>query len=905
MFCFPFRLLTSWLIAGAWLAAPAAQEAAEAAPPALRERISLNSDWRFFKYASPDQADGFAYDLRPAYRLPRRGLEGTEPKSPVVLLKPWILPASNAFRSGPRFERPPGDPGADFPFVQADFDDSGWQHVDLPHDWAAAGPFFAGPDPEVGGGMGRLPSPGVAWYRKKFVIPASDTGRRIFLEVEGAMAYAAVWLNGRLVGGWPYGYNSFQLDLTPYVRWGEENQLAVRLENPPESSRWYPGGGLYRNVWLVKTQPVHVAQWGTFVTTPEVSLEEATVSLEVTVANEAPAETAVEIRSEIFELDAAGRLTGAPVAEFPAQQIRVPAGGRATSSAAAKVSRPRLWGPPPTQTPHLYAVVTTLVVAGEVTDRYETPFGIRTVRFDPDRGLLINGEHIEIKGVNLHHDLGPLGAAFNRRAAERQLELLREMGANAVRTAHNPPAPEFLELTDRMGFLVVDEIFDVWEIKKTPLDFHLIFPDWHEADLRAFIRRDRNHPSVILWSFGNEIGEQGSGEEGARLARRLAAIAKEEDPTRPVTVAMNFAKPDMPLPETVDVICLNYQGEGIRNAPAYRGLPGITTEPLYAAFHERFPEKAVLSCENAATVSTRGTYLFPVYEADSAPVKNGQGGDPERAYVSAYELYTAPFGASPDRVFAAQDRHPFVAGGFVWSGWDYLGEPTPYYSARSSYFGIIDLAGFKKDRFYLYQARWRPDLPMAHILPHWTWPERIGEITPVHVFTSGDEAELFLNGHSLGRKKKGPFQYRLRWDDVRYEPGELKAVAYKNGKPWAEAVVVTAGPPARLEASVDRSEILADGRDLAFVTVRVTDAEGHVAPRAANRVRFVVEGPGELVATANGDPTCFVPFPSPERPAFNGLVLGIVRALPGRPGEIRVTVTSPNLQPAAVTIQAR
>ena len=877
---------------------------AQPAQDLLRARILLNEDWRFFRYPSRAEADGLVYDVWPTYRVDADTIGASQE---VIVLKPWVLPTGNPFIKDPsrRYRRPPGHPGSDFPFVQPDFDDSGWERVDLPHDWAIRGPFVEQPHPEVDGGMGWLPSPGVAWYRKKIFIPAADSGRTIYLDVEGAMAYAIVWLNGYLVGGWPYGYASWRVDLTPYVRWGAENQLAIRLEVPPRSSRWYPGGGLYRNVWLVKTHPVHVAQWGAFVRTPYVSTDSATVALDVTVENRWARAVSVRITTEIFELGEDDRPRGDAVAALPPRQVRVPAQGQATASGMATVRNPKLWGPPPTQTPHRYVAVTTLWLDGRPVDRYETRFGIRSLQFDPERGLLVNGERIEIKGVNQHHDLGPLGAAFNRRAAERQLELLREMGANAIRTAHNPPAPELLELTDRMGFLVLDEIFDVWEMKKTPLDFHLIFPDWHEQDLRAFIRRDRNHPSVILWSFGNEVGEQGSGREGAELARRLARIIKEEDPTRPVTASMNFARPGTPMPEVVDVICLNYQGEGIRDMPAYVDRQGIQTPPLFDAFHLWFPDKMILSCEDASAVSSRGTYLFPVTPHLSAPVREGEGGDAKKGYVSAYELYTADWGSSPDKVFAVRDRHPYVAGGFVWSGWDYLGEPTPYYSSRSSYFGIIDLAGFKKDRFYLYQARWRPELPMVHILPHWNWPDRVGEITPVHVFTSGDEVELFLNGRSLGRKKKEPYQYRLRWDDVRYEPGELRAVAYKNGRKWAEAVVQTTGQPAALVAEADRVRIRADGYDLAFITVRVVDAEGRTVPTADNPVRFTVEGPGELVATANGDPTRFIPFPSAERPAFNGRVLAIVRARRGMPGPITVTASAPGLRPARVVIEAQ
>jgi beta-galactosidase len=482
--------------------------------------------------------------------------------------------------------------------------------------------------------------------------------------------------------------------------------------------------------------------------------------------------------------------------------------------------------------------------------------------------------------------------------------LLQEMGANAVRMAHNPPAPELLELTDRMGLLVVGEIFDSWERKKTPLDFHLIFPDWCEQDLRSMLRRDRNHPSVILWSVGNEVGEQYTGEEGAAIAKRLRDIAHEEDPTRPITAAMNWAKPDMPLPAALDVISLNYQGEGIRDTPEFEGADRIRTPPQYRAFHAKFPDKVILSSETASALSSRGVYLFPVSKEVSAPVRDGRGGDASIGHVSAYELHAVDFGASADKVFASLDRHPFVAGEFVWTGWDYLGEPTPYYSSRSSYSGIIDLAGFRKDRFYLYQSRWRPELPLAHVLPHWTWPERVGQITPVHVFTSGDEAELFVNGKSKGRKKKDAYEYRLRWEDITYAPGEVRVVAYRGGKQWATSTVRTAEAPARVEMTSDRSTVRADGRDLAFVTVRVVDKNGVTAPRANNRMRFAVEGPGEIVATDNGDPTSFESFSSAERAAFNGLCLVIVRGKPDDPGSIKVFAESDALERTSVTVRS-
>jgi beta-galactosidase len=892
--------------------APSAKPAPGAAG-ASRERLSIDAGWRFHKYAPSEAADDLGYDVRPEVSDPSREraaddrpTEAARVSSARAVLEPWILPSANAFIADPaqRHARPAGNPGGDFAFVQGGFDDAGWEAVDLPHDWAIRGPFLEGPNAEVGGGMGRLPSPGVAWYRKKLDIPSTDAGRSIFLEVDGAMSYAMVWLNGSLVGGWPYGYASWQLDLTPFVAPGGDNQLAIRLDNPPHSSRWYPGAGLYRNVWLTKTQPLHVGQWGTFVTTRDVSAEAATIELRVSISNDSGRDATIEALTEIHELDASGARSGDAVARFEVQTAPVPARQSVELRSSARLARPRLWGPPPTQAPRLYVAVTTLRQGGKPVDEYSTPFGIRSLRFDPEQGLFVNGERIYLQGVNQHHDLGALGAAFNTRAAERQLELLREMGCNAVRMAHNPPAPELLELTDRMGFLVIDESFDVWALKKPPLDFHLIFPEWHEADMRALVRRDRNHPSVIAWSIGNEVGEQYTGEEGAAVAQRLHDITRSEDPTRPTTTAMNYAKPEMPLPRVTDLISLNYQGEGIRDAPGYAHLKGIRTPPLYPAFHAAFPGKPILSSENAAAVSSRGAYLFPVAPVDSAPAEDGRGGDPRARQVSAYELYTAPFGSSADKVLGSLERHPYVAGGFAWSGWDYIGEPTPYSLSRSSYFGSIDLAGFPKDRFYLYQSAWRPERPMAHVLPHWTWPERLGEITPVHVFTSGDEAELFLNGRSLGRRRKGSHEHRLRWDDVRYEPGELKVVAYRQGQVWAEDVVHTTGEPRALAMSPDRDSILADGKDLAFITVRVVDERGRTAPRAADPIRFRIDGPGQIVATDNGDPTDFTPFPSHERRAFHGQCLVIVRGVVGAAGPIELRAESGSLAVTSVTLRS-
>jgi beta-galactosidase len=868
-----------------------------------RVRISIDDDWRFVKGDPPGNTISLLYDVRRQETVRRlaaaeadgnsttnESAAGEATNPPTAVIKQWILPTGNDFITDPshRFTSPETNLGDGVAYVQPAFDDSSWQRVNLPHDWAIAGPFIR----TGGGGMGRLPTAGVGWYRKKLNIPAEDAGKSVFLDVDGAMSYSTVWLNGKIIGGWPYGYASWRVDLTAAVKTGADNELVIRLDNPPNSSRWYPGAGIYRNVWLVKTGPVHIGHWGTYLTTPEVSAAAATVNLKVTVDNDSAQTANASVRTQIFALDAKGQKTGKAVADFAPLELQIPARSNAPAETTATVSNPKLWGPPPQQQPNRYVAVTTLTQQGRVVDTYETPFGIRTLKFDPDRGFLINGEHILLNGVCDHHDLGALGAAVNQRALQRQLEMLRNMGCNAIRTSHNPPAPELLELADQMGFLVMDEAFDCWARQKTPFDFHLIFPDWHEQDLRAQLRRDRNCPSVILWSIGNEVGEQFTGTNGAVWAGRLAKIAHEEDPTRPVTSAMNWAQATSPFPAELDAIGLNYQGAGIRGAPGQ-----------YPAFHEKFPGKVIYGSETASALSSRGEYMFPVAGGFGAAVGSNSGEDRARRQVSAYEMYYAAFGASADKVFASQEQHPYVAGEFVWTGWDYLGEPTPFDSSRSSYSGIIDLAGFKKDRFYLYQAHWRPDFPMAHILPHWTWPERRGQVTPVHVFTSGDEGELFLNGKSLGRKKKGPYEYRLRWDDVVYEPGTLNVVTYKNGVKWATDEMKTAGDPARLRLEPDRRKIRADGSDLSFITVTITDANGSKAPRAANRIHFDLEGPGEIVATDNGDPANFDSFQSHDRNAFNGLCLVIVRGKTGVPGTIRVTAKADGLKLGTTSIK--
>ncbi|KAF5013579.1 hypothetical protein FDECE_439 [Fusarium decemcellulare] len=854
-----------------------------------REQVNLNKGWRFWRSVS--NPDGIVYDF---------SLNQTD----AIELKPWILPSGNEFIKDPkdRHSRPDDEPEVDIDYVKSSFDDQDWEKVDLPHDWAIKGPFYTEEDPIIGGGMGRLPVHGVGWYRRQFTISKDKKSKTVLLNVGGAMAYAMVWLNGHLVGGWPYGYNSFNLDLTPFIRYDGENQLAIRLDNAPDSSRWYPGAGLYRSVSLTFVEPTHVSPSGTYITTRDVSDKAATVDISVQVQNDGKKSRTVEVYTDIYSLDQETSERGQRVAKFPKKSVKISSAGKSSVNGSVTLQNPRLWGPPPNQVPNLYLAITSLKVDGQVVDTYETQFGIRSLVHDGEKGLLVNGEHVPLQGVNQHSDLGALGMAFNVRAATRQLEILQEMGCNAIRMAHNPPATELLHLADKMGFLIIDEIFDAWYRKKTSAGFHLLFSEWHEPDLRAFLRRDRNHPSIIVWSYGNEVGEQYTDEEGAQVSKMLHEIVREEDPTRPTTASMNYAKPNMPFAKVLDIKSINYQGSGIRDTEAYSNLEGIKTHPIYPDFHEAFPNNMILGSETSASVSSRGVYYFPVTNYTSAPVNDTSGGNSTLMQVSSYELYSAPFGSSPDKVFKEQDKAPYVAGEFVWSGFDYLGEPTPYYTARSSYFGMIDLAGFKKDRYWLYQSRWRPDLRFAHILPHWTWPERKGQVTPVHVFSQADEAELFLNGESQGRQTREQYEYRFRWDDVVYEPGELRVVTYKDGKEWAKNTVKTAGEASNLKLSADRTSIQADGEDLAFVTLKVVDSQGNLAPRENTPITFSLSGPGEIVATDNGNAADFVAFHSPEREAFNGMALAIVRFLPGAKGSVTIAAAAKGLKGASVVI---
>jgi beta-galactosidase len=737
-------------------------------------------------------------------------------------------------------------------------DDASWRKLDLPHDWGIEGPFRD----DLPSNTGKLPWVGIGWYRKHFKVSPADKGLRCFIDFDGAMSHAKVWLNGHYLGEWPYGYASFRLEMTPYVRFDGENVLAVRLDNPENSSRWYPGGGIYRNVWLVKTSPVHFAHWGTFVTTPSITKDRAIVHIRTEIENQSTKSVKTQARVRFMEEGQTDVITSAST-----KSLTISAGVTRSVDLEMKIQSPKLWS---LNSRNLYRVETSIFENGKRVDVGTTLLGIRTARFSVDSGFVLNGERARLNGVCNHHDLGLLGTAVNERALERQISLLQEMGCNAIRTSHNPPSPELLDLCDRMGVLVLDEAFDCWEHGKTPNDYNTLFKDWHERDIRALVRRDRNHPCVIAWSAGNEVREQSDGI----LVGKLRDIFRSEDSTRPVTAACDNPQAGFDgFQNAVDVFGYNYKPH------------------LYTKFRDANPTKPLYGSETASCVSTNGEYFYPVSDDKSKGAMNSQ--------VSSYDLSAPPWATIPDVEFAGEDKNPSVAGEFVWTGFDYLGEPTPYgedtSQSRSSYFGILDLCGFKKDRFYLYQARWRPDFPMAHILPHWNWPDRIGKVTPVHVYTSGDEAELFLNGESLGRQKKGPFQYRLRWDSVKYMPGELKVIAYKDGKKWAEDVKKTTGQAAKVGLTLDQTSIRSDGKDLVFVTVETLDKDGLRNPLSRNVVRFRVSGPGLIVAVGNSDPTDHDSFQSDRCKAFGGRCLLIIRSVEGKTGEIRLEAESDGL----------
>ena len=720
----------------------------------------------------------------------------------------------------------------------------------------------------AGSGGGYI-NAGTGWYRKEFTLPDNLQGKRVFVEFDGVYMNSDVWLNGEHLGNRPYGYSSFQYELTPHLKFhGERNVLAVRANVQQPCSRWYSGAGIYRHVRLVITDPVHLAHWGTYVTTPEVTEHEATVRVETRIQNQSEAPRRVMLETVVVDDRGTTIAHSNSALTVEMDSVRV-------CEQFIKVPKPRMWS---LENPRLYRVESKVQVNGRVVDAAVTPFGIRTFEFTPDRGFFLNNKHVAIKGVCEHHDMGCLGAAVHRRAIERQLEILKSLGCNAIRTSHNPPDPALLDLCDRMGFLVMDEAFDEWKQSKTMYGYGRFFDEWSGRDLTDMIHRDRNHPSIVLWSIGNEIPEQESAD-AYEMSKRLVDICHKEDPTRPVTsacntpaaaVANNFSKP-------LDVVGINYQ------LPFYRTLRGTAK---------------LIASETASAVSSRGEYNL-VRVDDSLTIAKELNNQ-----CTSYDIVAPGWGNTAESTLKAVKDAPWVAGEFVWTGFDYIGEPTPFpWPSASSYFGIVDLCGFPKDRYYLYQSQWT-DKPMVHILPHWNWQGFEGQKIPVWCFSNCESVELFLNGTSLGEKKfSDTKELHLAWK-VPYAAGTLKAIAKNNGMAVCTDEVQTAGSPAKIVLTPDRTEINADGDDLSNIKIEIVDNNGRVCPNADNLVKFNIEGAGLLVGVGNGNSASHESFKANERKAFHGLCLAVVQSI-RKSGAIKLSATSEGLQGAEASIRAK
>jgi len=761
-----------------------------------------------------------------------------------------------------------------------DFNDSGWEKVSVPHDWAIYGPFDKKWDmqkvaivqngekeaTEKTGRTGALPHIGTGWYRKSFTLPEFTEGKKALLVFEGAMSEPHVYLNGKKVGQWAYGYAYFYIDISKDLIAGE-NTLAVQLTNREYSSRWYPGAGLYRKVNIVVKNQESFEQWSTYITTPTIASNAATVNIKTKASG-----SSIYLVTKI--LDATGREVASQKSDAVDQGFEQ----------NLVISEPHLWSP---ETPYLYTAVTQLYAGDVLKDEETTKFGIREIKYEPQKGFSLNGKITKFKGVCLHHDLGPLGAAVNKAALRRQMAILKDLGCNAIRSSHNMPSMEQLELADEMGFIFLAESFDEWAKPKVENGYHRFFEEYAEKDIVNLVRATRNHPCIVMWSSGNEVPDQ-YGAEGLTRAKFLQDVFHREDPTRPVTVGMDQVKQTMEsgFGALLDVPGLNYRVH------------------LYEDAYKAFPQGFILGSETASTVSSRGIYKFPVVQAKEKQYDDFQ--------TSSYDLEACSWSNVPDEDFVLQDDKPWVIGEFVWTGFDYLGEPTPYdekWPSRSSYFGMADLAGLPKDRFYLYRSRWNTKDETLHILPHWNWEGREGEVTPVFVYTNYDSAELFVNGKSMGIQKKSKAtpqnRYRLMWMDVKYEPGTLKVVALdRNGKPVAEKEIHTAGKPHHLVLDADRKTLTADGEDISFVTVSVVDEKGNPCPTATNQLNFKVSGAGTYRAACNGDATSLEIFHKPTMKLFSGKLVVLVQS--GKEsGDIQLEVTGNGLEKGVLNLTSK
>ena len=770
---------------------------------------------------------------------------------------------------------------------QPGFADAGWRALDLPHDWSIEGPFREQPGSAT---FAHLPT-GIGWYRKHFSVPEPYRGRMVSIEFDGVYQNSEVWINGQYLGKRPYGYIGFYYDVTPHLKIGGENVVAVRVDNSHQPNcRWYSGSGIYRHTRLLVTSPVHVAHWGTFVATPEVTEAVAMVQLETRVRNEGKGAAPCTLSTSVLGRD------GKVLATAEAVQTLAPEGGY-TFVERVRVEKPALWSP---ESPYLYKVRSTLAQDGRVVDEYDTPFGIRTIEFDADKGCLVNGKHVKLNGVCLHHDAGSVGAAVPERVWQRRLELLKAMGCNSIRTSHNPYAPEFLDLCDRMGFLVMNEAFDEWRVPKgqTPeFGYHAYFDEWSERDATDFIHRDRNHPSVALWSAGNEVPDQVA-PAGPETLRRLLGIFHREDPTRPVTVACDriAAEPEAApnaFLDLLDVVGYNYVDRWRDRAQKY-----------YSIDRHAFPQRRMIGTESSSMGGVRGDYRWAFPEPAEGGMMRGMSRNR---------------GVDVEQLWCFVRTYDYVSGDYMWTGIDYLGESR--WPAKNASSGVLDTCGFAKDGYYFYQSQWT-EKPMIHLFPHWNWKGKEGEFIPVLCYTNCDTVELFLNGKSLGvegywfprsgmENKYANFPARARalrttadlhlaWT-VPYQPGTLKAVGVKDGKVVCEVEIATTGEPAAIALSADRSTIAADRRDVAHVTVRILDAQGRTVPDADNEVTFQSHGAGRIIGLDNGDPLSHEDFKGDRRKAFHGLSLAIVQSAAGA-GRIELTATSPGLRPASIAI---
>jgi beta-galactosidase len=761
---------------------------------------------------------------------------------------------------------------------ESGLDDAQWQTLNIPHDWSIEGKFSKDNPASPSGGA--LPG-GIGWYRKTFTLPVSEKGRLAFIDFDGVYRNSEVWINNHSLGQRPYGYSSFRYELTPYLKYGKEkNILAVKVDNSKQpNSRWYSGSGIYRNVWLVTTEKIHVEHWGTFVTTPEVTGQSAKVVIQTKIRNASLKDQTIILKTAIT--DTKGKTIAS--ADTTDKLMEASAGN---IEQHLTVSDPVLWS---VENPYLYKVLTTVIAGGKEQDVVETTLGIRSFVFDTAKGLLLNGKHVKINGVCNHHDLGFLGAAVNRRALERQLQILKAMGVNGIRTSHNPPAPELLELCDRMGFMVMDEAFDMWKKGKTQFDYSLDWDKWHQRDIQDMVLRDRNHPSIFLWSIGNEVSEQWdtTDHSGTVIAKELVSFIKDLDLTRPVTANCNSSDTLNPVlrADALDIIGYSYH------------------QDEYAKFRQIHPGKRLIGSETVSSLNSRGSYDMP---SDSIrrwpprwdlPLKDANAD----LSCSSYDNCSAPWGSTHEETWKLMKKFDFISGQFIWTGFDYLGEPTPYsWPARSSYFGIVDLAGFPKDVYYLYQSEWT-DKPVLHIFPHWNWKE--GQTIDVWAYTNCEEVELFLNGQSIGNKKKNGDELHLQWR-LTYAPGTLKAVGRTGGKEILTQEVRTAGAPAKMILEADRTKITADGKDLSFVTVRIVDNRGTLVPHADNLIHFNIEGEGKIIGVDNGSQTSDESFKVNYRKAFNGMCLAVIQSTE-KAGKITLKVVSEGLGAQTIVVSSK